>query len=110
MPTFYVDETGFTGEDLMTEDQPYFVQGSNNFSDEEAQKIISQIFNDVKAEELKHRNLSRRPAGQERVVEFIKLIAKDPERVATWAAHKEYAMVTFIVEWWIEPLAHQTGL
>ena len=94
----------------MSEDQLYFVQASNDLSAEETQKIIDDIFKGVKTDELKHRSLSRRPAGQERVVEFVTWAAKNPKRVAVWVAHKEYAMLTFIVEWWIEPLAYKGGL
>ena len=32
MTAYYVDETGFTGEDLLAEDQPIFVQATNDFS------------------------------------------------------------------------------
>jgi hypothetical protein len=110
VPTFYVDETGFTGEDLLDKDQPIFVQASNDFSAQEADKIIADIFKGVKAAELKHSSQSRKPAGQARIVELIKLLASDPNRVATWIAHKEYAVVTLIVEWWAEPLAYEGGL
>lgn len=110
MPTFYVDETGFTGEDLLAEDQPIFVQATNDFSAAETQNIIDSVFKGVKAEELKYKRLSRNPAHQQRIIELVQLLASDPKRVGTWVAHKEYAVVTFIVEWWIEPLAHIGGL
>ena len=110
MPTFYVDETGFTGEDLLAEDQPIFVQATNDFSAVETQNIVDSIFKGVKAEELKYKRLSRNPAHQERILELVRALANDPKRIGTWVAHKEYAVVTFIVEWWIEPLAHINGL
>jgi len=110
VPTFYVDETGFTGEDLLAADQPIFVQATNDFTASETQKIIDSIFSDVGASELKHNNLSRKPAHRERIVELIRLATSDPKHVATWVAHKEYAAVTLVVEWWIEPLAYQSGL
>jgi Protein of unknown function (DUF3800) len=110
VPTYYLDETGFTGEDLLAEDQPIFVQASNDFTDDETKNIIDTIFSGVKADELKYKSLSRRPAHQERVVEFIKLAASDPTRVATWVAHKEFAAVTLVVEWWLEPLAYKAEL
>lgn len=110
MPTFYVDETGFTGEDLLAPAQPIFVQATHDFSDTETQKIIDSIFSGVKAAELKHKNLSRKPAHQERIAEFIRFAVSDPSRVATWVAHKEFAAATMVVEWWIEPLAHRAGI
>jgi hypothetical protein len=110
VPTFYVDETGFTGEDLLEVNQPIFVQATHDYKQAETETIISSIFNGVKATELKYNSLARRPAHQERVIELIKFLAAEPNRVATWVAHKEYAAVTMIVEWWIEPLAYITGL
>lgn len=105
-----MDESGFTGEDLLTADQPLFVQATTDYSKEETQEIIDTIFKDVKADELKHKSLSRKPAHQDRVVELVKHAVSTPKRVRTWVAHKEFAAVTFIVEWWIEPLAYQNGL
>jgi Protein of unknown function (DUF3800) len=110
MPTFYVDETGFTGEDLLAADQPIFVQASTDFSLSETQEIVGSIFGAVGAKELKHKNLSRNAAHQARIVEFIRLAAGDPNRVAAWVAHKEYAALTMVVEWWLEPLAFKAGL
>lgn len=110
MPTFYVDETGFTGEDLMEPNQTVFVLATHDFSEEETNKIIASIFRDVNAKELKYKALSRRPAHQDRIVELVKFAGKDPTRIATWVAHKEYAALTMVVEWWIEPLAYKAGL
>lgn len=110
MPTFYVDETGFTGEDLLEVNQPIFVQATHDFSEAETKDVIRSIFKDVKATELRHKALSRRPAHQDRVVELVKHAIKNPNRVATWVAHKEYAAVTMVVEWWVEPLAHVNGI
>jgi hypothetical protein len=110
MPTFYIDETGFTGEDLLAIDQPIFVQATTNYDAAETEELIYRFFGGVKADELKHGALSRKPAHQQRVIDLVQFVANDPNRVSTWIAHKEYAAVTFIVEWWLEPLAHASGL
>lgn len=110
MPTFYVDETGFTGEDLMAEDQPVFAQASVDLDVDEARRLIGDLFKEVKATELKHSGMARKSAGQDRIVEMVKVLSADPNRAATWVAHKEYAALTFVVEWWIEPLAYRSGI
>jgi hypothetical protein len=110
VPTFYVDETGFTGEDLLAKDQPIFVQASTDFSPQEADKIVADVFKGVKAAELKHSSQSRKPADQARIVELIRSLTRDPNRIATWIAHKEYAVVTLIVEWWVERWLRSRGL
>ena len=53
MRTFYVDESGYTGEDLLNADQPVFAQGTNDFTTGEANKIIASTFSGIAAAELK---------------------------------------------------------
>ncbi len=72
-------------------------------------KSWKRFSREYRAEELKHRSLSRKPAHQERIVEFISYLVSDLRRSATWIAHKEYAAVTFVVDWWIEPLTSKMG-
>lgn len=110
MSVYYVDETGFTGEDLMAADQPIFAQATNNFSPGETKKIIEAVFGNIQAEELKHSRLSRRPQHRVRICELVEIVAKDPQKAGVWIAHKEFALITLIVDWWLEPLAYQNGL
>jgi hypothetical protein len=108
--TYYVDESGFTGEDLLAPDQPLFAQATNNFTSDEAKAIIGSAFSGVDAKELKHSRLCRNPRHRDRIIELVRIVARDPTRAGTWIAHKEFALVTFIVDWWMEPLAHRGGL
>ena len=109
MPTFYIDETGFTGEDLLSQDQPLFAQSSNNFTADEAKEIIDATFDRVNAKELKYVRLRRSPRHRDRIVEMVRIVASNPARAATWISHKEFALITLIVDWWIEPLAWTSG-
>ena len=110
MPTFCVDESGFTGEDLLSADQPVFAHATVDLDSAEARKIVSSIFAGVNAKKLKYARLRRRPRYQDGIVELVTIMANDRTRAATWIAHKEFALVTLIVDWWIEPLAHKSGL
>ena len=110
MRTFYVDESGYTGEDLLNADQPVFAQGTNDFTTGEANKIIASTFSGIAAAELKYSRLAKSRRNQDRIVELIRIIAGDPTRAAFWISHKEFAMMTFIVDWWLEPFAYQRGL
>ena len=110
MPTFYLDETGFTGEDLLAADQPVFVQASNDLTEDEASTLIASSFGQTQAQELKYSRARRSPAGRQAVLSLVRWLSASPERAATWIAHKEYAMVIMLVEWWMEPLAYSSGL
>lgn len=108
--TFYIDETGYTGEDLLNSEQPIFAQATHDLTDTETESLLHATFSGVAATELKFRRLARNPRHQERVVELIRLLASDPSRAGVWICHKEFAMLTFVVDWWIEPLAYRGGL
>lgn len=60
MECFSIDESGYTGYDLLNTDQPF--QGSTALSipNDEARKLISHFFPRLKADELKFRSLARR--------------------------------------------------
>ena len=60
--------------------------------------------------ELKYVRLQRSARHRERIVELVRIVANDSTRAATWVAYKEFALVTFLVDWWLEPLAHRNGL
>lgn len=110
MPTFYLDETGFTGEDLMAADQPVFVQATNDLTDAEAKTLLSSSFGKTQAPERKYGRARRSVAGRQGALSLVRLLSASPERAGTWVAHKEYTMVTMVVEWWMEPLAYNGGL
>src|SRR5208337_3095229 len=110
MRTYYVDETGFTGEDLLAEDQPIFAQATNDFSNDEARDLIQLVFGGVGSAELKYSRLARNGRHHDKIVELIRVLAVDPLRVGAWVAHKEYALMTLIVDWWMEPFAYKFGL
>lgn len=103
MRTYYVDETGFTGEDLLADDQPIFVQASNDFSDDEARGLIELHFTGVGSTELKYKLLARNGRHHQRIIALIRELANNPLRVSAWVAHKEYALMTLVVDWWMEP-------
>jgi len=108
--TYYVDETGFTGEDLLAEDQPIFVQATNNFRSDEANALIESCFGGIGSAELKYNRLARGGRHHDRIIALIRALADDPLRVGAWVAHKEYALMTLVVDWWMEPLAYKHGL
>jgi hypothetical protein len=111
MLTFYMDESGFTGESLISPEQPIFVQSSTTLSDAECRALYREFFSGVQAPELKHSIIARRPAGRERIIKFIKALQKHHEsQVTTWSAHKEFTLLTYLVDLWVETAMHQDGI
>ena len=59
-----MDESGYTSEDLMNEDQQWFVLAPIMLTDGEARSLFGEVFQDVKAQELKHNKLRKTHSGQ----------------------------------------------
>ena len=105
-----MDKSGFTGEDLSNPEQPLFVHVSTTLSNEECNILAKKYFAGVQASELKHKNLSKRPKGQARVVAFIKALSGETSKVTVWVCHKEFALLTYLVDLWLEPAMYLDGI
>jgi hypothetical protein len=106
----FLDETGYTGEDLVNREQPIFVLASHNFDEEESQELKIQFFGKVRADELKHSSLRRRPAQQEMVVNFLQYLSDKQDRIKLFISYKPYAVVGKIVDSIIEPTFYEMGM
>lgn len=109
--TFFMDESGFTGEDLMAGGQPIFAHTSTVLSDERCQELYKEFFAGTQARELKHKVLTRRAGGRDRVVRLIEAIHQhDREAFTCWLVHKEFILLTYLIDLWVEPAAHLDGV
>ena len=104
----YFDESGYTGRDLLNRAQPIFVGASTNLNYDAAAALVSTCFPDVRARELKHSVLCRRPRGQEQVIRLLKNIC--PDDFAVSVAHKEFVVVALLVDYWVEPAMRDDGI
>lgn len=108
-PTIFLDECGFTGEDLADRDQPVFVVASHDLLEGEATLLKETHFGGVRADELKHSSLQRRASHQASVIAFIGAVLRaDRARVAV--AHKQFALIAKIVDLLIETVMHRDGV
>ena len=111
MIKIYLDECGFTGEDLFNSEQPIFTLASIDLSEEVCHELKDKYFSSVQAYELKHSNLAKRPKQQEMVINLIKGLGSNyPKSVKFSVAHKRYVLVTKIVDILIETLAYEDGI
>lgn len=55
----FMDESGYTGEDLANEDQPCFAVSSVKLTEKKATDLKEKYFGEVSSEELKYSNLSK---------------------------------------------------
>ena len=104
-----MDESGFTGEDLLRPEQPVFVHVSTCLSDEECAALSRDYFSGVQGNELKHKNLSRRQSGQSRIVDFVKAV-RGTDKFTILFCHKEFLLLTYLVDLWVEPSMYNYGI
>jgi len=106
----FIDECGYTGEDLFNEDQPVFVLASFWLAEEHCVILKNKYFSKVNAKELKHSRLSKYPAQQKMIIDFLRHMAKESDSVKFAIAHKHYVLVTKIVDLLIETMAYEDGI
>ncbi|MEI3652429.1 MAG: DUF3800 domain-containing protein [Dolichospermum lemmermannii FEM_B0920] len=110
MPTIFLDECGYTGSNLLDLEQPIFSLASLNCSEETCKEIKQRFFSKVQAEELKYTKLSKLSSQQKMLLNFFHELAKNPELVKFSIAHKQYVLVTKMVDIIVEPAAYKDGI
>lgn len=106
----FIDESGFTGEDLFSPEQPIFSVASTNLSTEEADAICGTIFSRTQAAELKHSTLVRSSRGQALVVELVKYAVGHKNQFTAYLAHKRFCLLSKLVDLWLESAMHEDGV
>lgn len=106
----YLDETGYTGQDLLNPDQPVFVAASTNVTDEVAAALVRECFADVRARELKHSRLCMRERGQDQIIRLLHNIQGQAGNFAVSVAHKEFVLVGLLIDFWVEAAMREDGV
>lgn len=99
-----MDEAGFTGDNLMSDDQEYFVLSSIELSDNESQKILDSIqkylkANNVQFKELKGKNLTKHKKGLQLVCDLLTSLDHK-----TLMYEKKFVLVAKYIDWLYEEL------
>lgn len=99
----YCDESGFTGNDLLTKEQPYFSYIGVNIDPQKAEEYIKWFkkeFN-IKSEEIKASQLLKRPNGRDAVSRLLKDFLPYSKIVVT---HKIFSLSAKFFEYIFEPV------
>jgi hypothetical protein len=64
MSTIFIDESGYTGEDLMNLNQRFFTLAALHFSEQEAESDVKRYFGEVPAPQLRHVKLKEHEGGK----------------------------------------------
>lgn len=105
----YLDESGYTGDDLWDDEQPVFVIATHSIGEPDCVELKSRFFGGVQATELKHAVLQRRGQHQRAIVSFLGSLFESQSQVRVVLAHKRFALTAKLVDFLIEPVAHRAG-
>src|SRR5688500_737946 len=101
----YLDESGYTGRDLLNEQQPLMVLSALFIPESDAAALRSKYFPKFRGPELKHSSLARRPAYWEPLLALHRECLES-HRAISFVAEKRYLCVLKLLDDCVEPVFH----
>ncbi len=108
MECFRVDESGYTGFDLLNPDQRFQGASAIAISDEDAARLIKEHFPRLQASELKYRSLSRRTGNHQGLLSLQRDVLSHYKSV-TYVCDKRFLLVLMFVDYAVEPFYYERG-
>jgi Protein of unknown function (DUF3800) len=105
----FLDETGYTGPDLINAEQPMYVLASTIVDEVEAQALLDSCFENPHAE-VKYAKRAKSRRGREQILEFLRALKVDLSRVAFFSFHKQYLLLANLIDFWLEPMMFEGGV
>jgi len=106
---YYMDESGYTGYDLLNTDQPF--QGAATFKIDEktAEDLIKQYFPKNKSLELKHKALSRRPSNWDSLLKIQKELLTNYNGIS-YVCDKKFLLTLMFLDFCVEPFYYDQNI
>ncbi|MGX5845503.1 hypothetical protein ACWGTO_00335 [Mesorhizobium sp. PL10] len=108
MECFRIDESGYTGYDLLNPDQRFQGATAIAISDEDAARLIKEHFPKLQATELKYRTLSRRPVNRPQLLALQRDLLSEYKCV-TYVCDKRFLLVLMFLDYAVEPYYYERG-
>lgn len=101
--TLYFDESGFTGENLLSDEQKTFSYASINIAPAEAEALVAKIITKYKIQngELKAVKLIRRDKGKQAILEILEEVQ---DKIKISVHDKKFALTAHFFEYVFEPV------
>lgn len=107
-PTIFLDESGNTGANLLDSAQPFFTMAGVDLSREDADMLIALVGTNS-PKEVHFSSMKRRKSGQDALVRLLSHSLISAANVKVGVYHKEFMVVTKIVDLLVEYMASKTG-
>ncbi|WP_369326302.1 DUF3800 domain-containing protein [Alcaligenes nematophilus] len=109
MECFRIDESGYTGFDLLNPEQRFQGATAIAIEDDEARHLIREHFPKLQADELKYRALARRPANRPRLMALQRDLLGGYKCV-TYVCDKRYLLLLMFLDYAVEPFYYERGM
>jgi hypothetical protein len=109
MECFRIDESGYTGFDLLNPEQRLQGAAAIAISNEDAARLINEYFPRRQAAELKYRALSRRPSSRPQLMALLRVLLSSYKCV-THVLDKRYMLTLMFCDYAVEPWYHERGI
>jgi len=98
----YCDESGYTGNNLLDMQTPYFTYAAIAVNHEEAKEFVARVIQDYRLQgnELKFRNLNKHSQGKQIITNILKTF---DGRIKVVINHKKYNLACKFFEYIFEP-------
>lgn len=109
MTVIYLDESGYTGDDLLNREQPFFVVASTIVPNDEALDLLRRSFPRYQGREFKFTNIWRRETHRASLRNLARELPAFYDRAFLWIIDKRFCVLTKMLDYLIEPLVYETG-
>jgi hypothetical protein len=109
MECFRIDESGYTGFDLLNLDQRFQGATAIAIDDDQARRLIREHLPKLKADELKYRALARRPANRPRLLALLRDLLTHYKCV-TYVCDKRFLLLLMFLDYAVEPFYYTRGM
>ena len=109
VPTFYMDEAGYTGYDLLNEQQRFQGAAALQMDEGTAKALVKEHFPRTKLTELKHQKLSRRKSNWDALLNLQRIILRDYSSF-TYVCDKRYLLTLMFLDSCVEPFFYDRGI
>ena len=106
MECFHIDESGYTGFDLLNAEQRFQGATAVAISDEAAARLIQAHFPKLQAPELKYRALARRPGYRQPLLD-LQCAVLSQHKCVTYVCDKRFLLTLMLLDYAVEPFYYE---
>lgn len=108
MECFRIDESGYTGFDLLNRDQRFQGASAIAITDDDATRLIKAHVPRLQVTELKYGALSRRPGNRARLLGLLGELLGNYKSV-TYVCDKRFLLILMFLDYAVEPWYYERG-